>query len=1391
MSGADLIGRDAERKRLKDAIGAPSVRIVRVVGPSGAGKTALVEATLADAREGGAIVGAGKYAQGVATGAFIPILAALSGAVGAALELLYDPSAGAETLRKQLGPQIAVLAGAGLNIAGITSTPPDPLPTLGRANAARIVEASLALLHWLAGFGAPIVLFIDDWQRAPKEVRGIVSAITREDLPCTLILGERADDEIALLAAADDDATVEIVLDALQGNDRARLLEATTGKAGAGPVIADWLSDTFSGLPFDLMQAANALQDGGALVERGGAWTIDATRAAGIDRADFSGVFVRRLRQLPEDVLSAGTAVALWGDAAPVGLIADALNEDVTATRVRLSQLEHIGVLALSDNTVRLLHDQLRSALLDAMSAAARQALAGRMSERMAVWPSLTWPTVQRTALHMRLLGGLKDASPEVWRDRFAAGALAARSAADTASATEFADAAWTLRRAQKPDDRGLDILLLREAVFAAGMRHDRAALIERAGTLFASANADAWRGEAYEAAILAARQMGEGDLAWRWAREGFAALGIRIPENASLAQLAWWTLRWRLQARKTVQEKSIEAESDPLMRIVSISGVIAYESNPRNAILIALKASVHAARRGYRDPAWLAADVFAHANLGQKARAAALGEVIVKYAGQSKFSPATTLYHSAFFGAIWGRPLRSLVEYGETTYQWSMAEGDMVGAAVAVRNDALLAWHCSPSLDAFQTRLAEDARRADRLADERAVVAMQEFKQFADSLQSADGFAATLDYTAHITGLLDAWGTPVAWVQMLALRGEWAALADFCDRLIVLRGRLNSHPGSIIWRFLESLARHRLDLAPRKGDLEYVREGARLNPTDHRAKLLLLEAEQHRAKGERTKAVEAYTLAVEFAAKGSSRPEEGLIAEAAALGLRLVGESVLATRQEQHAREVWLRWGARAKLGSEPRETSETSIRVAEAESQAASAMRSERAKSRFLAEVAHELRTPLQAMQGLIELASAEPSESRMRELRDVLGSLRNVVDDLTELEALGAGAPLNPQPTNIADLLAAEGAAFSALARAKGLDFALTTEPSSEGWYSVDASRLRQIVRNLLSNAVKYVERGNIAVKAEVVSLAGGRVRFSIAVEDTGPGIREADLARLFEPFERGGRSSGGGLGLGLALSRRIAERMEGELVVENLAPHGARFRLTFLAVPANPAAIVLPASAVPAKRLLLVEDVALNRRVVAAMLKRDGHDVAEAASGAEAIDLCLRSRFDLIFLDLGLPDMDGLEVLRRLRDSGSTTPVIVLTASALPATKEKSLEAGAIATLRKPVTGDELRAAIVSTLGFSHAPNEPVDTFEQLSREARDQIAIMARDIVADPGVNLPALRVKAHRLSGLAAQFAADDIAAVADKLDATAHTAAEAGPLLQELKQALAAFERQ
>ena len=358
--------------------------------------------------------------------------------------------------------------------------------------------------------------------------------------------------------------------------------------------------------------------------------------------------------------------------------------------------------------------------------------------------------------------------------------------------------------------------------------------------------------------------------------------------------------------------------------------------------------------------------------------------------------------------------------------------------------------------------------------------------------------------------------------------------------------------------------------------------------------------------------------------------------------------------------------------------------------------------AKTRFLAALGHEIRTPMTGVLGMAELLQGSALDPEQRARVDAIQGagrhLLRLVNDTLDLARIEAGKlvledasfPLRPLLDELATLL-------RPLAEAKGLAFHLHCDGDVPAGLRGDATRVRQILLNLASNAIKFCERG------ELVIHCGRRepVGIVIHVRDTGPGLAADQQARLFRRFEQGkGATSGsryGGSGLGLAISQELAAAMGGSISVRSEPGRGASFRVE-LPLPASssapPAVEAMPVLVVPGRRVLLVEDDPVVAAVVQDLLRQQGHAVEHAAHGLAAMAALAAGRFDLALLDLDLPGLDGFQLARLLRSRGEKLPLLALTARADGDAERQALAAGMDGFLRKPVTGAMLAEALAA-------------------------------------------------------------------------------------------------
>ena len=385
-----------------------------------------------------------------------------------------------------------------------------------------------------------------------------------------------------------------------------------------------------------------------------------------------------------------------------------------------------------------------------------------------------------------------------------------------------------------------------------------------------------------------------------------------------------------------------------------------------------------------------------------------------------------------------------------------------------------------------------------------------------------------------------------------------------------------------------------------------------------------------------------------------------------------------------------------------------------AEAERRRHEAEEAVAAKSAFVAMISHELRTPISAiLAGAARLHSESPeagAKIHAQLIADAGGLMRTLLNDLLDFSRLEAGRmSVEKAPFNLRQTLADSLRLWRPEAARKGLRLRVAGAASLPRWVAGDAMRLKQVLNNLLSNAIKFTERGEVTaiLRAEPVD---GAVRLSIEVIDTGPGIPEASLPRLFTPFDQLNAAvvrQHGGSGLGLAISRELARLMGGDLTVANAPGRGARFTLTALLEPAEAPRANEADRSINGLRVLVVDDHVVNRRAIELVLQPFGVDATLAESGEEALALLNAEAFDVVLMDVYMPGMDGREATRTLRAGGGPNrdvPVIAVTASATPKDWEACAAAGMNAHVAKPIDPIELFEAVAQVLSDDA---EPVD------------------------------------------------------------------------------------
>lgn len=425
---------------------------------------------------------------------------------------------------------------------------------------------------------------------------------------------------------------------------------------------------------------------------------------------------------------------------------------------------------------------------------------------------------------------------------------------------------------------------------------------------------------------------------------------------------------------------------------------------------------------------------------------------------------------------------------------------------------------------------------------------------------------------------------------------------------------------------------------------------------------------------------------------------------------LRLWGSAAVVLGAAVVAPLAWA--NSRQRREIRRRVAAETALARARDEAEAAS-----RHKSTFVAQTSHELRTPLNAIVGACRLLGESVSTPEQRDMLGIVEgasrSLLALVDDLLDVARIEAGTlVLRQDPFDPARCLHDALEQVRVAARRKGLDLLDEREGELPSRVTGDGDRLRQVLVNLLGNAVKYTASGSVTLQVAVQEDDPGRIKLSIAVVDTGPGIPAAWRELVFEPYQRGAADIDGaaqqprtdGVGLGLGIARQLVRAMGGELALDSEVGRGSRFSFGLdLAVaepPSEPSDAVLAATrmqgTVPGCALL-VEDNEVNMMLARMVLERGGWTVLEASTGTQALALAEREcdRLDLVLTDVGLPDFDGLTLTRRLKAAGgalAALPVLGLTALAMPQERAACLDAGMVGVVLKPFDVDELWTAI---------------------------------------------------------------------------------------------------
>jgi signal transduction histidine kinase len=413
-------------------------------------------------------------------------------------------------------------------------------------------------------------------------------------------------------------------------------------------------------------------------------------------------------------------------------------------------------------------------------------------------------------------------------------------------------------------------------------------------------------------------------------------------------------------------------------------------------------------------------------------------------------------------------------------------------------------------------------------------------------------------------------------------------------------------------------------------------------------------------------------------------------------------------------------------RMNQQIRRQAQERVALAEEQAARAAAERASQAKSQFVANLSHELRTPMNAIIGMTDLSLSETISPLVREYLLTVKSnarlLLELLNELLDFSKLEAGKfVLDSRPFGLRNMLADVVRDFGFRAAEKSLKLESHIEPVIPDALLGDELRLRQVLINLLSNAVKFTESGTVRLDVSLDMETSAEVYVRLAVEDTGIGIAPQDQQRIFAPFMQADASTTrrhGGTGLGLTIASDLIRAMGGSLSLKSEPERGSTFHFTIplAKAAARPSGMALrnvpdlaERSAPLTERLellrvLLVEDVPTNQLVIRRILEKRGHQVCVASNGREAVALVRTAEFDVILMDVQMPEMDGFEATALIREIPDLPhiPIVALTAHAMPGDRERCVAAGMDGYLTKPIDANDLMQVVESCYRQSVVP-----------------------------------------------------------------------------------------